>query len=53
MQQTAEGYFAAKCIHDINEHYDIAMPILNGVYDILYRGVKPTVAIARMSEYFD
>lgn len=53
MQQTAEGYFAAKCIHDINEHYDIAMPILNGVYDILYRGVKPNVAIARMSEYFD
>ncbi|MDE5555244.1 MAG: glycerol-3-phosphate dehydrogenase [Muribaculaceae bacterium] len=53
MEQTAEGYYAAKCIHDINERYDVAMPILNGIYDILYRGVKPKLAVDRMSEYFD
>ena len=53
MEQTAEGYYAAKCIHDINAEYDVPMPILNGVYDILYRGVRPAEAIARMSEYFD
>ena len=53
MEQTAEGYYAAKCIHDINARLDVAMPILNGVYDILYRDVRPAVAIRRMSEYFD
>lgn len=53
MQQTAEGYYAAKCIHDINERYDAPMPILNGIYDILYRGVKPKVAVDHMSQYFD
>lgn len=53
MEQTAEGYYAAKCIHDINQRLEVAMPILNGVYDILYRGIKPAVAIRRMAEYFD
>lgn len=53
MEQTAEGYYAAKCVHDINERYDVAMPILNGVYDILYRNVRPADAVAHMAEYFD
>lgn len=53
MEQTAEGYYAAKCIHEINKDHDVVMPIATGVYDILYRGVKPVVAIERMAEYFD
>lgn len=53
MEQTAEGYYATKCIHDINEHLNVPMPILNGVYDILYRNIKPETAIKRMAEYFD
>ncbi len=53
MEQTAEGYYAARCIHDINDAYGVAMPILNGVYDILYRNIRPSVAIDRMSQYFD
>ena len=53
MEQTAEGYYAAKCIHDINERYEVAMPILNGVYDILYRKAKPDETVIRMAEYFD
>lgn len=53
MQQTAEGYFATKCVYEINRHFDVPMPILNAVYDILYRNVRPELAINRMSEYFD
>ena len=30
MEQTAEGYYGAKCIHDINERYGVDMPILDG-----------------------
>lgn len=52
MEQTAEGYYGTKCIHEINEHYGVAMPILNGVYDILYRGINPAKAIREMAETF-
>jgi len=53
MEQTAEGYYATKCIHDINTKLNVPMPILNGMFDILYRNIKPEIALARMSEYFD
>ena len=52
MEQTAEGYYAAKCISDINRDYKVSMPILEGVYDILYRHVPAAKAIARMAETF-
>lgn len=52
MVQTAEGYYAAKCMHEINKLYGVAMPVMEGVYDILYRQVSPSKAIGRMSESF-
>lgn len=48
MEQTAEGYYGTKCMYDINKIYKVPMPILDGVYDILYRGVAPAKAIKRM-----
>ena len=52
MEQTAEGYYGTKCIREINELFQVAMPILDGVYDILYRGVAPEKAMARMADTF-
>lgn len=52
MEQTAEGYYGTKCIHEINQRYEVAMPILDGVFDILYKRVKAETAIRRMSETF-
>ncbi len=52
MEQVAEGYFAVKCVHEINRKLDVAMPILEGVYDILYRRVSPEYAISRMAKTF-
>ena len=52
MEQTAEGYYAAKCITDINAAYGVHMPILEAVYDILYRHVRPAKAVVRMAESF-
>lgn len=52
MEQTAEGYYGTKCIHEINEQYDVPMPILDGVYDILYRGVNASKAIRDMADTF-
>lgn len=53
MEQTAEGYYAAKCITDINRRYKVQMPILDAVHDILYRNASPSKAVARMAQTFD
>lgn len=53
MEMVAEGYFGVKCIHEINaERYGVAMPILEGVYDILYRRIQPERAISQMAGSF-
>lgn len=53
MEQTAEGYYGTKCITDINEAYGVDMPILEAMYNVLYRGVSAPKAVARMAESFD
>lgn len=52
MEQVAEGYYAAKCIHDINAELGVDMPILEGVYDIIYRKINPIVVMRRIGENF-
>lgn len=49
MEQTAEGYYGSKCIHEINLEYEVYMPIAEAVYDILYRRVRPEYAISRIA----
>jgi glycerol-3-phosphate dehydrogenase (NAD(P)+) len=53
MEQTAEGYFGTKCIHEINEKLAVDMPILDCIYSILYQGVMPRRAISRMATRFN
>lgn len=50
MEQTAEGYYGAKCIHEINTRFQVRMPIARAVYDILYEGTRPERAINRIAE---
>ena len=50
MEQTAEGYYGSKCIHEINQRYEVPMPIAETVYDIIYRRVRPDRAIQALSE---
>ena len=52
MEQTAEGYYGTKCMHEINARYDVDMPILEAVYDILYRGVSADSALRTLSATF-
>ena len=52
MEQTAEGYYGTKCIHEINQRLGVAMPILDAVYDILYRHVKPERAMQQLAPKF-
>ncbi|MDE6831609.1 MAG: glycerol-3-phosphate dehydrogenase, partial [Muribaculaceae bacterium] len=52
MEQTAEGYYGTKCMHEINARYGVDMPILDAVYDILYRGVRAERALRTLSATF-
>lgn len=52
MEQVAEGYYGAECMYEKNRELGIDMPILNGVYDIIYRRVRPEVAIREMAKSF-
>ena len=42
MEMIAEGYYAAKCIREINEDFQVNIPIADEVYDILYQHKLPS-----------
>ena len=49
MEMVAEGYYAAKCIKEINEELGVYMPICDAVYNILYKNLKPSAEMAELS----
>lgn len=53
MNMVAEGYYATKSMHEILLKIDIAMPILEAVYDIIYQNGIPKNVIRRLIETFD
>lgn len=52
MEMVAEGYYGTKCVHEINLNYGVKMPILNCVYNILYRRMNPRKAFALITDTF-
>ena len=46
----AEGYYATKCIYEMNERYKVDMPILNALYAILYERQSPVTQIRKITE---
>lgn len=43
MNMVAEGFYAAKFIHEIIQKYNLSMPICEAVYQLLYEQAKPKV----------
>jgi glycerol-3-phosphate dehydrogenase (NAD(P)+) len=37
MNMIAEGFYAVKCVYEINKKYQVSMPITNAVYNIIYQ----------------
>ncbi len=50
MNMIAEGYYAASCMHHINQKYQVAMPISNAVYNILYNHHAPHSEMRLLTE---
>jgi glycerol-3-phosphate dehydrogenase (NAD(P)+) len=50
MNMIAEGYYASKCIYEINKKYAIKMPIADAVYHILYENASPASEIQQLTD---
>jgi glycerol-3-phosphate dehydrogenase (NAD(P)+) len=52
MEMIAEGFYGAKCIHEINEQYQVEMPILDAVFNVLYNKKMALIEIRNLKETF-
>jgi glycerol-3-phosphate dehydrogenase (NAD(P)+) len=50
MNMVAEGYYATKCIIEINKKYRVDLPITKAVYHILYDKISPSVEMKILSD---
>ena len=48
LNMIAEGYYSAACIHHINQQWNVEMPIVDTVYEILYQGKSPAATIRKI-----
>ncbi|WP_439183088.1 NAD(P)H-dependent glycerol-3-phosphate dehydrogenase [Carboxylicivirga taeanensis] len=51
MLMIAEGYYAVKSIHEINDKYKVNMPITEAVYNIIYERISPSMEIRLLTEH--
>ncbi len=50
MKMVAEGYYAVKCLMEINKEYKVYLPITEAVYNILYDGISPVIEMKLLSD---
>lgn len=50
MNMIAEGYYATRCIHEINKQRNIRMPITSAVYRVLYEKVSPRIEMRLLAD---
>lgn len=50
MKMIAEGYYATKCLVEINKEYEIDLPIIQTTYNILYEGFSPVVEMKILTD---
>jgi len=53
MNMIAEGYYAVKCIKEINKEFEVKMPITDSVYRIVYEKMSPRLEFKLLSEELD
>jgi glycerol-3-phosphate dehydrogenase (NAD(P)+) len=50
MDMIAEGYYATKCVMEINKKFQVEMPILEAVYNILYERISPVIEMRILAD---
>ncbi|MFM9050721.1 MAG: NAD(P)H-dependent glycerol-3-phosphate dehydrogenase [Bacteroidota bacterium] len=50
MNMVAEGYYATKCIHELNKRYGVYMPITDSVHRMLYEKIAPRIEMKLLSD---
>lgn len=45
MNMIAEGYYAVKCVHEINKTLKVEMPITEAVYNMVYEKISPAIEV--------
>jgi glycerol-3-phosphate dehydrogenase (NAD(P)+) len=50
MNMIAEGYYAVKCIEEVNRKYGVDMPITRAVYNIIYERISPVIEMKLLAE---
>jgi glycerol-3-phosphate dehydrogenase (NAD(P)+) len=52
MKMVAEGYYATRCIHEINKKEQANIPIVEAIYNVLYENFDVATEMKRLSEFF-
>ena len=50
MDMIAEGYYATKCVMEINKKFNVEMPIVDAVYNILYEKISPVIEMRILTD---
>ncbi|MGV3637885.1 MAG: NAD(P)H-dependent glycerol-3-phosphate dehydrogenase [Flavobacteriales bacterium] len=50
MNMVAEGYYAVKCVHEINQKLKVDMPITEATYRMLYEKMAPSMEMRLLSD---
>lgn len=50
MDMIAEGYYAVKSVVEINKKFEVEMPIVEAVYNILYEKISPVIEMRILTD---
>ena len=50
MDMIAEGYYATKCLIEINKKFQVELPIVQAVYNILYEKISPVIEMRILAD---
>jgi glycerol-3-phosphate dehydrogenase (NAD(P)+) len=50
MDMIAEGYYAVKCVMEINKKFNVEIPIVEAVYNIVYERISPVIEMRILSD---